>query len=114
MRTIPTEIETGCKELNDAWAKYAKEVIDMPNVLIPDTEDDLNWHAFLGHSIDMQGFRAAEFAGVDKLSKPVDGFKSLKQRGIGVAELGSLWEVEDIRNHLLYKTKGTDIRSTYD
>ena len=34
------------------------------HVLIPDAEDDLNWHAFLGHSIDMQGFRAAEFVGI--------------------------------------------------
>ncbi len=114
MQSIPSEIETNCPELNDAWAKYAQDVINMPNVLIADTEDALNWHAFLGHSIDMQGFRAAEFAGVDELSKPADGFRPLKQRGIGVAELGSLWEIEVIQNHLLYGIKGTDITSTYD
>lgn len=74
----------------------------------------MNWHAFLGHSIDMQGFRAAEFAGVDELSKPAPRFKHLKQGGIGVAELGKLWEVKAIRNHLLYKTQGTRITTTYE
>jgi len=114
MESMPAVIETNCPELNEAWAKYAKEVVEVSDILIPDTEDDLNWHAFLGHSIDMQGFRAAEFAGVDNLSKPAGKFKPLKQRGVGVAELGSLWEIEAIREHLLYKTKGTDITSTYD
>ncbi len=114
MRTIPAEIKTGCHEFDDAWVRYAQEVINMPNVLIPDTEDDLNWHAFLGHSVDMQGFRAAEFAGVDELSKPANGFKPLNQKGIGVPELGNLWEIEPIRNHLLYGIAGTGITTTYE
>ncbi len=114
MRTIPADIKTGCQEFDDAWARYAQEVINMPNVLIPDTEDDLNWHAFLGHSVDMQGFRAAEFAGVDQLSKPATGFKPLNQKGIGVPELGKLWEIEAIRKHLLYGIAGTGIATTYE
>lgn len=67
---------------------------------IPDTHDDLNWHAFLGHSIDMQGFRAAEFAGVDPLTRNSPDFVPLKRRGIGVPELASLWQVTAIREHL--------------
>lgn len=114
MRSIPTEIETGCRELDDAWTTYSQVIFEKSDILIRDTEDDLNWHAFLGHSIDMQGFRAAEFAGVDDLSKPVDGFRSLKQRGIGVTELGKLWEINSIRNHLLSGTQGTGIESSYN
>jgi len=114
MRTIPGEIKTGCDELNDAWAAYSQLIIHKSKILIPDTEDDLNWHAFLGHSIDMQGFRAAEFAGVDELSKPAYGFKPLNQKGIGVAELGELWEIGAIQNHLVYNAKGTPITTTYE
>ena len=83
MRTIPYEIKTDCNELNVAWKRYSELIFEKSEILIPDTESDLNWHAFLGHSIDMQGFRAAEFAGVDKISKPAKGFKSLKERGVG-------------------------------
>ena len=64
-RTLPAEISTGCPELDLAWKTYASMILNRWQILIPDTEDDLNWHAFLGHSIDMQGFRAAEFVGVD-------------------------------------------------
>jgi len=114
MRKIPLEIKTNCYKLNDAWATYSQLIIDESDIPIADTKADLNWHAFLGHSIDMQGFRAAEFAGVDELSKPADVFKPLNRRGIGVAELGKLWEVEAIQNHLYYGAKGTDITTTYE
>ena len=53
---VPTTVNTGCTELDLVWGKFAAEIVGRPGVLIPDTEDDLNWHAFLGHSIDMQGF----------------------------------------------------------
>ncbi|MGB2610700.1 MAG: hypothetical protein WBC80_17125, partial [Isosphaeraceae bacterium] len=69
-------------------------------ILIPDTDDDLTWHAFLGHSIDIQGFRAAEFAGVDPLTRNAPKFVPLKTRGIGVPELASLWQIPSIRDHL--------------
>lgn len=114
MRKIPAEIRTNCLELNDAWIRYGKIITEESAILIADTEEDLNLHAFLGHSIDMQGFRAAEFIGVDTLSKPADNFTPLKQLGIGICELGKLWEIEPIRNHLLYKTQGTEISSSYD
>lgn len=114
MRLIPEKINTSCQELNHAWDLYSKEIIDKPNVLIPDTENDLNWHAFLGHSLDMQGFRAAEFVGVDAMSKSAKNFKSLRARNIGVRGLGSLWEIEAIREHLLHNTKGKPITTTYD
>jgi hypothetical protein len=81
-------------------------------VLIRDNEEDLNWHAFRGHSIDMQGFRAAEFAGVDPLTRSGE-FIPLKTRGIGVATLGALWDIPEIRQHLLHGAKGTAITSTY-
>ena len=87
-------------------------ILDRSQILIPDTEDDLNWHAFLGHSIDMQGFRAAEFVGVDLLTKKAPGFVSLKERGTGVVELGQLWEIEAIQEHLLMHSKGTPLSST--
>jgi hypothetical protein len=57
----------------------------------------------------MQGFRAAEFVGVDPLSKPAPGFVALKARGIGVAELGGLWDVPEIRDHLLHRASGSPL-----
>lgn len=104
---IPDSIESGCPELDLVWRTFALDILNRPHVLIPDTEDDLNWHAFLGHSIDMQGFRAAEFAGVDPLSKSAPGFIPLRERKIGIPELGQLWDVEKIRNHLLGKNLGS-------
>lgn len=116
MRNIPDEIETPCSALNLVWKTYARTLLAQPGVLIPDTEDDLNWHAFLGHSVDMQGFPAGEFAGVDPLTKPA-AFKSLKERGIGVRQLGELWEIDGIRNHLEQVTaskKGEPMPPTYE
>src|SRR5579871_4809799 len=119
MRNIPDTIETNCPALNSAWAKYAAGLINRPGVLIPDTEAELNWHAFLGHSVDMQGFRAAEFAGVDSLSQNTAlPFKSLKEREIGVERLAALWHVGAIRDHLLHVTTsaaaGTPMQPTYE
>jgi hypothetical protein len=114
MRIIPTNVRSGCPELDFVWRRYAGSILERPGVLIADTDEDLNWHAFLGHSIDMQGFRAAEFAGVDALTRPAPGFVPLKQRGVGVAELAALWEVDPIREHILFKAKGTPFLSTLD
>jgi hypothetical protein len=98
-RTLPPVISTGCPELDLAWQTYASMILNRSQILIPDTEDDLTWHAFLGHSIDMQGFRAAEFAGVDPLTRTAPKFVPLKTRGIGVRELASLWQIPAIRDH---------------
>lgn len=113
-RTIPTEISTGCPELDLVWREYAADILNRPHVLIPDTDDELNWHAFLGHSIDMQGFRAAEFAGVDPLTKQTPDFVPLKQREVGVVELALLWEIDAIQDHLLHRTRGVPLQATLD
>ena len=112
-RTIPEFISTGCLELDLVWQTYAANILRSP-ILIPDTEDDLNWHAFLGHSIDMQGFRAAEFVGVDILTKNAPTFIPLRTRGIGVRELGGLWEMEAIREHMLHGTAGIPLQTTLE
>lgn len=91
MVVVPASISTGCPELDLVWATYADRIVDHPGIAIPDTDEDLTWHAFLGHSIDMQGFRAAEFAGVDALTRDAPRFVSLRQGGIGARELASLW-----------------------
>ncbi|MHC5536829.1 hypothetical protein ACYOEI_00985 [Singulisphaera rosea] len=96
---VPATISTGCPELDKAWSAYAQMIL-RSDILIPDTEEDLNWHAFLGHSIDMQGFRAAEFAGIDPLTRHAPDFIPLKTRGIGIPELASLWQIKTIRDHL--------------
>ena len=114
MRTIPAKIKTNCQELDDAWAVYSQVIMHKSKIPIADTDADVNGHAFLGQSVDMQGCRAAEFAGVDELSKPENEFKPLNQKGIGVPELGKLWEIEAIRNHLLYEIAGTSITTTYE
>jgi len=93
-------ISTGCPELDLAWQTYASMILNRSQILIPDTDEDLTWHAFLGHSIDMQGFRAAEFAGVDPLTRNAPKFVQLKTRGIGVPELASLWQIPSIRDHI--------------
>jgi len=111
---VPETIATGCAELDRAWSKYASAILDRPGVMIPDTEEDLNCHAFLGHSIDMQGFRAAEFVGVDDLTRSAPGFVPLRQRGVGVAELGGLWDIPALRDHLLTGTAGTPVASTLE
>jgi hypothetical protein len=111
---VPPEISTGCKELDLVWRLFGPTILDRPGILILDTDDDLTWHAFLGHSIDMTGFRAAEFAGVDALTKHAPNFRSLRQRGLGVPELAALWEVPPIRKHLLTGAKGTPLRTTLD
>ena len=98
---IPRSISTACQELDNLWELYADKIIDRPGIAIPDTDEDLTWHAFLGHSIDMQGFRAAEFAGVDPLTRRAPGFMTLRERGLGVKALASLWEIPEIRKHLL-------------
>src|SRR6266545_6364654 len=103
-RSLPSEISTGCPELDLVWRRYAQNILGRPGVLIPDTDEDLTWHAFLGHSIDMQGFRAAEFAGVDTLSRQAPKFIPLRERGIGVPELAALWKVPQARQHLLART----------
>jgi hypothetical protein len=113
-RSVPSEIDTGCPELDLVWRTYAHDILGRPGVLIPDTDEDLTWHAFLGHSIDMQGFRAAEFAGVDSLSRPAPKFVPLKARGIGVRELATLWNVEPIRQQLLHGTRQAPFHSTLD
>jgi hypothetical protein len=99
LKTLPPEISTGCPELDRAWSTYATMILERSHILIADTDDDLTWHAFLGHSIDMQGFRAAEFAGVDPLTRHAPKFVPLKRRGIGVPELAGLWEIPEVRSH---------------
>jgi hypothetical protein len=84
-------------------------ILNRSQILIPDTEEDLNWHAFLGHSIDMQGFRAAEFIEIDPLTKKAPGFVPLKERGIGIPELGALWGKPEIQDHLLRHARGTPL-----
>jgi hypothetical protein len=111
-QTLPPTISTGCPELDLAWQSYASMILNRSQILIADTDDDLNWHAFLGHSIDMQGFRAAEFAGVDPLTRSAPKFMPLKARGVGVPELAGLWEVPQLRKHLLGNNKDVPFSST--
>lgn len=111
---LPPTITTGCPELDRAWEIYAPLILDRTRVMIPDTDEDLNWHAFLGHSIDMQGFRAAEFAGVDPLTRKAHDFVPLKERGLGVRELASLWDVPGIRSHLTGNLDGVSFEATLD
>lgn len=112
--SLPPEIDTGCPELDLVWRRFSSAILDRPGVLIADTDEDLTWHAFLGHSIDMQGFRAAEFAGVDELTRSAPRFISLRQRGIGVSELASLRDVPAIRDHLRSNLRGIPLSATLD
>jgi hypothetical protein len=111
-RSLVPAISTGCSELDRAWAAYASVILHRSQILIADTEDDLNWHAFLGHSIDMQGFRAAEFVGVDPLTRRAMNFVPLRTRGIGLPELAALWDVPAIREHLLAQNKDASVADT--
>lgn len=113
-RAIPASVNTGCPELDLVWQTYIPVICSRTLVQIPDTDDDLTWHAFLGHSIDMQGFRAAEFAGVDPLTRKAPAFVSLKQRNLGVPELARLWEISSVRHYLLTGTKGIPFQKTLD
>jgi len=107
-------MSTGCPELDLAWKTYASMILNRSQILVPDTDDDLTWHAFLAHSIDMQGFRAAEFTGVDPLTRNAPNFVPLKTRGIGVPELAALWEIPEIRQHLLGQIKVVPFSVTLD
>lgn len=112
-RKIPDTIDSGCRELDLVWEKFAKVAL-YSAIPIPDTDEDLNWHAFLGHSIDMQGFRAAEFTGVDPLTKSAPGFVSLRDRKIDIRALAGLWQNPRIQNHLLHNTAGTPFSTSLD
>jgi hypothetical protein len=113
-RTIPEDISSGCPELDLAWKTYTSMILGRSEILIADTDEDLTWHAFLGHSLDMQGFRAAEFAGIDPLTRKSAGFIPLNRGGIGVPELAALWEIPAIKDHLLTGTKGKPFEATLD
>lgn len=83
-----------------ACERFVRRIVDPEaGIIIPDTDDELNWHAFLGHSLDMQGFRADWFVGRWPNAEWGD-FRTLYARGLGVAELASLWEIEAIRRAL--------------
>ena len=86
---IPTTVSTGCGELDQAWSAFASQILAQEGIMIPDTDEDLSWHAFLGHSIDMQGWRAAEFVGVDALTKEAPGFVPLIEQGRRCPRVGS-------------------------
>lgn len=111
-RDIPSAIDTGVPELDRVWEEYAHLVLEGPGVMIPDSEDDLNWHAFLGHSLEMQGFRASEFVGVHPISRDAPDFRSLRDRGVGIPELAGLWKVSRVRDHLLNRTRGVPVADT--
>ena len=111
---IAGAISSGSEELDLAWSTFASQILDRPGIMIPDTDDDLSWHAFLGHSIDMQGVRAAEFVGVDALTRTAPQFVPLNDRGIGVAQLAGLWEISAIRDHLLSGLRGVPFDTTLD
>jgi hypothetical protein len=111
MRTLPSVIATGCPELDQAWAAYSSLILHRSQIFIPDTHEDLNWHAFLGHGIDIPGFRGGEFVGVDPLTRKSPKFVSLKQRGIGVPQLAALWEIPDIAGRLWPAKSRTPMRA---
>jgi hypothetical protein len=113
-RTIPPQIATGCLELDLAWRTQISALRGRSHILIRDTDEDLTWHAFLGHSIDMQGFRAAEFAGVDPLTRRAPQFVPLKIRGLGVPQLAALWAIPEIREHLLRVNRDLPLAATLD
>ena len=113
-RSVPAEILTGCPELDLVWRHYGQHIVTEPGILIPDTDDDLTWHAFLGHSIDMQGFRAAEFAGIEPLSRPAPKFKPLRTLRIGVPELAALWYIEPIQRHLIHGVRGAPLEASLE
>lgn len=83
--------------VEQACERFKDRILDpCSGVVIPDTEEELNWHAFLAHSLDMQGFRADWFVGKQRNPNWPE-FKTLYDRGIGVQQLASLWEIEPIR-----------------
>jgi hypothetical protein len=89
-----------CKEaLLVLIKKYAEKIVTKESVPIPDEEEALNWHAFLGHSQDMQGFDAGKFSGADPWSKK-GNWRSLKERNLSVTLLSQLWAIEPIHDSL--------------
>ena len=114
MVTIPSAISTGCPELDLVWARYANLVIDRPGIAIPDTDVKLHGTHFWVTASICRDFRAAEFAGVDALTRRAPGFISLRERGIGVPQLATLWEVAAIQGHLLDGIRGLPLSETLD
>ncbi len=83
-----------------ACDRFVHRIVDPDGgIIIPDTDEEMNWHAFLAHSLDMQGFRADWFVGRWPNAQWSD-FRTLHQRGLGVTELASLWEIGPIRHAL--------------
>jgi hypothetical protein len=90
---LRTAVEHACEQ-------FAGQITDpCGGVIIPDEEEELNWHAFLAHSLDMQGFRADWFVG--RWPNPEwPQFRTLSDRGIGIRELAALWEIAPIKDAL--------------
>lgn len=93
-------LEAG-RAVRQACQEFADRILDPKGgIVIPDTDEELNWHAFLAHSLDMQGFRADWFVGRQP-NPDWPSFRTLRDRGIGVREMASLWAVPAIRDSLL-------------
>jgi len=74
------------RELARLLARHQADALSV-GVLIPDTEEELNWHSFLGHH-DFWRFRGDQFTICGKR-----GFTPLRERQppFGVARLAAVW-----------------------
>ena len=52
---------------------FASQILERSGIMTLDTDTDLSWHALLGHSIEMQGWRAAELVSVGAITKDAPG-----------------------------------------
>jgi hypothetical protein len=100
MRSVPHTIDTNCKALNEAWARYANELAGPNGIALADTEDALNWDAFISRSVEFEP-TACRFGS----SSRGPDFQPLRDRGITLKDLADLWEIEPLRDHLLHKNE---------
>lgn len=87
------------------FEKHLSSVLNSNTIPIPDTQEEMNWHAFFAHSQDMQGFRADLFTEghVDANGKR---FIGLRDQWSGdstslIDQLGGLWDNQAIREELI-------------
>jgi hypothetical protein len=97
MKTVPDTIETTCGPLNDAWRRFALELIRTHSIDIADSEDALNWDAFIGRSVDFEAL-----SGVSGRPTSAPDFAPLRERGISLEDLADLWSLKPLRDHLLH------------
>ena len=102
MRTIPETIHTTCAPLNEAWERYAGDLVGQCGLCVQDDDKALNWDAFLSRSVPL--VRQPGYVGYPS---DVPDLAPLRERGITLRDLADLWQIDALRDHLTHRDENS-------